>query len=185
MKAVFAVFLCACAWKDLKEKEIPLIFFVVAAAAGVIWAAGDLGTGGWKEGEQVFRKLFGQAASLLPGTGLLIISYCTKGAVGKGDGLFFLEVPGAAVLRSFVLQRMGTWNAHLGILRWKKSKGYKTSLSAVSYSGSSDPANIYSIRARINEKKGTFRFYGCDLRIFLMGNRRISGMKKRRTGEMG
>ncbi len=90
MKAVFAVFLCACAWKDLKEKEIPLIFFVVAAAAGVIWAAGDLGTGGWKEGEQVFRKLFGQAASLLPGTGLLIISYCTKGAVGKGDGLFFL-----------------------------------------------------------------------------------------------
>ena len=74
MKAVFAVFLCACAWKDLKEKEIPLIFFVVAAAAGVIWAAGDLG----------------QAASLLPGTGLLIISYCTKGAVGKGDGLFFL-----------------------------------------------------------------------------------------------
>ena len=26
MKAVFAVFLCACAWKDLKEKEIPLIF---------------------------------------------------------------------------------------------------------------------------------------------------------------
>ena len=99
--------------------------------------------------------------------------------------LRILEVPGAAVLRSFVLQRMGTWNAHLGILRWKKSKGYKTSLSAVSYSGSSDPANIYSIRARINEKKGTFRFYGCDLRFFLMGNRRISGMKKRRTGEMG
>lgn len=27
MKAVFAVFLCACAWKDLKEKEIPPIFF--------------------------------------------------------------------------------------------------------------------------------------------------------------
>ena len=65
-------------------------------------------------------------------------------------------MPGAAVLRSFVLQRMGTWNAHLGILRWKKSKGYKTSLSAVSYSGSSDPANIYSIRARLNEQKRDF-----------------------------
>ena len=164
MKAVFAVFLCACAWKDLKEKEIPLIFFVVAAAAGVIWAAGDLGTGGWKEGEQVFRKLFGQAASLLPGTGLLIISYCTKGAVGKGDGLFFL-VSGlylgfwkCLALLFCGLLFCSAWG--LGMLIWGFCAGKKVKDIRLPFLPflipAADPANIYSIRARINEKKRDF-----------------------------
>ena len=89
MRAIFAVFLCACAWKDLRDKEIPLIFLGIPAAAGVIWITGEIGIE-IGSGEPLFKTLSEQALSLLPGTGLLIISHCTAGAIGKGDGLFFL-----------------------------------------------------------------------------------------------
>lgn len=90
METVFAVFLCVCAWRDLRDRKIPVLLLMAAAAAGVLEIAGHIFCFEWQSGRELRLWLGMRAAAVIPGIFLLIISKCSRGAVGRGDGLFFM-----------------------------------------------------------------------------------------------
>lgn len=77
-RIVFGVFLFAAAWQDGKEKSIPVWLFLLAGVSGVFlcFVRGQFG--------------LGRALSCLIGGILLLLSYLTDEAIGKGDGWFFI-----------------------------------------------------------------------------------------------
>lgn len=93
MRAVWFGFLCILAWIDLRKRSIPVYWFVivgVVGVAGVVWEiAGGPGASG-TVGSSVFRILTELAMSMAVGLLLLLFSYLTRGALGAGDGCFFL-----------------------------------------------------------------------------------------------
>lgn len=89
MRGIFAVFLFVCAWRDLKEKEIPVWILAAAATGGILWTAGRLVCYDWVDDKEKIGWFFMQTVSVLPGVLLFIISKLSRGAVGEGDGLFF------------------------------------------------------------------------------------------------
>ena len=91
MKLVFAAFLCACAWEDFKEKKIPVLFLWAAASVAAAWMAGYyMILLDWTDMSEAYLWLAMRGAALIPGMLLLAVSVITKGAVGRGDGFFFL-----------------------------------------------------------------------------------------------
>lgn len=90
---VFSLYLLAAAWQDGRKKEIPVWIF---------WAGGlaALGLSGYQTAcallhgagaEQEWVKIWTEgAAGSLPGVALLLLGKMTGGAVGAGDGCFFL-----------------------------------------------------------------------------------------------
>ena len=75
---LYSVFLLMAAWQDGKEKSISLWLFLVFGIAGfliLIWSGPDN-----------YDRLFG----ILPGVLLLVLSRVSGGAIGEGDGLFFV-----------------------------------------------------------------------------------------------
>lgn len=91
MKLVFTAFLCACAWEDFREKKISALFLWAAASVAAAWMAGYyMILLDWTDINEAHLWLAMRAAALIPGILLLALSRVTKGAVGKGDGWFFL-----------------------------------------------------------------------------------------------
>jgi len=77
-RIVFGVFLLTAAWQDGREKSIHVWLFWAAGIVGLILslARGDFG----------MERLL----SCLIGAGLLLLSCVTDGAIGVGDGCFFV-----------------------------------------------------------------------------------------------
>lgn len=91
MKLVFAAFLCVCAWEDFREKKISVLFLWVAASVAAAWTAGYyMILLDWADMHEAHLWLAMRGAALIPGILLLVLSKITKGAVGQGDGFFFL-----------------------------------------------------------------------------------------------
>lgn len=77
---LFGCFLAAAAGADLKSREIPLWLFPAGCFPGLLFLADSLKIYGWS----------GFLAGFAPGIALLLLSHASGGAVGMGDGLFFL-----------------------------------------------------------------------------------------------
>ena len=79
MELVYSIFLLLSAWYDLRTAKIPiwlLVLFGITGALGLL-------TGAWQE-------YSGVLAAFLPGIFLLLVTICTGGAAGAGDGCFFI-----------------------------------------------------------------------------------------------
>ena len=85
IKILFGSFLFLSAWYDLREKRIPVRLFV---AFGVIGIAGMICSWGEDGNKSAVWLTF--LLALLPGSALLALTAFTKGAIGAGDGCFFL-----------------------------------------------------------------------------------------------
>ena len=82
MELVYSIFLLLSAWYDLRTAKIPiwlLVLFGITGALGLL-------TGAWQE-------YSGVLAAFLPGIFLLLVTICTGGAAGAGDGCFLLCQP--------------------------------------------------------------------------------------------
>lgn len=88
---LFLIFLAVAAWQDMRDKEIDAWLYVVFG--GLIWF-GKLCFDGPVE-------LWQEAVNAVPGIALVLLSRLSGGAVGEGDGWFFV-VAGVA---------LGVWNA--------------------------------------------------------------------------
>ena len=81
---LFATFLLGASWQDLRKKQIPLWLFILFGLLGV----GAIGLFPEQRGaERAFLRFL---LAFLPGLFLLAASMCTRGAIGEGDGVFFL-----------------------------------------------------------------------------------------------
>lgn len=79
MKLAFLLFLILASWQDLKSRRISvwlyLVFQIIGIIMNFIWK--DIR---WGEA----------AAAMIPGVCLLMLSCLSRGAIGMGDGLFFI-----------------------------------------------------------------------------------------------
>ncbi|MEF9954215.1 MAG: prepilin peptidase [Clostridium sp.] len=79
MKLTYTLYLLIASWQDLKNRKIAVWLYVVFAITGVL--ENIL----WQEftwGEVV--------AAMIPGGLLLLLTKCSRGAIGSGDGWFFV-----------------------------------------------------------------------------------------------
>lgn len=91
VKLVFTAFLCTCAWEDFRKKKISVLFLWAAASVAAAWTAGYyMILLDWADMNEAHLWLAMRGAALIPGVLLLILSKITNGAVGQGDGFFFL-----------------------------------------------------------------------------------------------
>lgn len=81
---VFSAFLLAAAWQDMRKKEIEVWIFWLGGAAAVGLLVWDVTQTGWLW----LCKAFVEAS--VPGVILLICGKLSNGAIGAGDGWFFL-----------------------------------------------------------------------------------------------
>lgn len=79
MELVYSIFLLLSAWYDLRTAKIPIWLLVLFGTTGAL----GLLTGAWQE-------YSGVLAAFLPGIFLLLVTICTGGAAGAGDGCFFI-----------------------------------------------------------------------------------------------
>lgn len=91
MKLVFAAFLMrVCVGRFQREKNFCFIFMAAASVAAA-WTAGYyMILLDWADMHEAHLWLAMRGAALIPGILLLVLSKITKGAVGQGDGFFFL-----------------------------------------------------------------------------------------------
>lgn len=100
MGVVLFCFMGLTAGVDLLKGEIPDWMFWLFGAAGAV------GTGLALAGsENIAAKLVGVAGSMAVGAVILLVSHLVKGAVGEGDGWFFL-----------VTGLYTSWELNLGLL---------------------------------------------------------------------
>lgn len=76
MKWFWLLGLTLAAWEDLRSREFPYWIFWIWLVPGIGNAASD--------------GLLGHLEAASVGAGLLLVSRATRGALGAGDGLFFL-----------------------------------------------------------------------------------------------
>ena len=109
-------YLLLSAWYDLRTAKIPiwlLVLFGITGALGLL-------TGAWQE-------YSGVLAAFLPGIFLLLVTICTGGAAGAGDGCFFYCVSllswllrnyRAFSMRPFFLRDVQSGDGSMGIYSW-------------------------------------------------------------------
>ena len=88
---VYSFALLAAAWEDLKSREVSIFLCLVMAVIGTV--AGSLTFLTEEIGGATFfspDKIMYKIAALTPGAVLLVLSRVSRGAVGEGDGWFFL-----------------------------------------------------------------------------------------------
>lgn len=78
------IFLCICAFFDIRKKEIPLGLMISGMAASVGFCLWRIGEGG--------ISVVQAGISLLPGLFFLLVGRCTKEKVGYGDGLMLTVI---------------------------------------------------------------------------------------------
>lgn len=88
---VYSFALLAAAWEDLKSREVSLFLCLMMAFIGMVAAGLNFLTE--VAGSAIFfssDKIMYKIAALTPGAVLLVLSRVSRGAVGEGDGWFFL-----------------------------------------------------------------------------------------------
>ena len=113
---LFLIFLAVAAWQDMRDKEIDAWLYVVFG--GLIWF-GKLCFDGPVE-------LWREAVNAVPGIALALLSRLSGGAVGEGDGWFFvvagvaLEVWNAVALFFISLFLCCLWCAGMAVWGWRR-----------------------------------------------------------------
>lgn len=69
---------------DIKWKKVPLIIFISGGALAVLWICIRIYTQG------VGETLLESAAAVLPGAGLIALSFVTDKKIGYGDGILLI-----------------------------------------------------------------------------------------------
>lgn len=79
MRLTFTIYLLAASWQDLRRHKISVWLYALFGGLGLLE-------------NYIFKEIgWGEAAAaLLPGLILILLTKCTRGAVGAGDGWFFL-----------------------------------------------------------------------------------------------
>ena len=110
MNVLYSIFLMTASWQDAKSRKIPIWLFALFGAIGAA--------------VRILGKQAGMAdtAAFLPGLFLLAVCACTGGAVGAGDGCFFLVsacflTPGCTVLL-FLCGLLCCGACSLGMFTW-------------------------------------------------------------------
>lgn len=101
MKIVWFVFLGIAAWMDARTRQISVWLYMLFGGIGLLSAAEAL----WNQKISGVSGYGGLAVSLGIGISLILLGQVTEGAIGAGDGLFFL-VSGLYL----------TWQENLGLL---------------------------------------------------------------------
>lgn len=122
---LFFMFLLAAAWQDAWNKEIPVRILQAGGIAAIGLFGWDLINDILYSTDQAWIKLCGDcmAGSML-GIGLLICGKLTGGAIGSGDGWFFLVsgwflgLKNTALLLCGGILFCGIWA--LGLFCWKR-----------------------------------------------------------------
>lgn len=78
---VFGISLVCAVW-DVRTRRLPVWLFCVIFSAGIVYAVCD---------QRMWHMV---VLSMLPGLSLLLICALTEGAVGAGDGMFFISLSG-------------------------------------------------------------------------------------------
>lgn len=87
---VCGFFMRVCVGRFQREK-ISVLFLWAAASVAAAWTAGYyMILLDWADMHEAHLWLAMRGAALIPGILLLVLSKITKGAVGQGDGFFFL-----------------------------------------------------------------------------------------------
>lgn len=113
---LFLIFLAVAAWQDMRDKEIDAWLYVVFG--GLIWF-GKLCFDGPVE-------LWREAVNAMPGIALVLLSRLSGGAVGEGDGWFFvvagvaLGVRNAVALFFMSLFLCCLWCAGMAVWGWRR-----------------------------------------------------------------
>ena len=113
---LFLIFLAVGAWQDMRDKEIDAWLYVVFG--GLIWF-GKLCFDGPVE-------LWREAVNAMPGIALVLLSRLSGGAVGEGDGWFFvvagvaLGVRNAVALFFMSLFLCCLWCAGMAVWGWRR-----------------------------------------------------------------
>lgn len=79
MTITYTVYLMLAVWRDLRYRKIPMWLYTIFGLGGIIINFLWTKVGWWEV-----------LSALLPGFLLLLLTKCTRGAIGAGDGLFFL-----------------------------------------------------------------------------------------------
>ncbi len=93
LQMAFVLFITASAWQDIRKKSVSVITFQAAAFAGLllrVWHIWELIQGGSQSLWVLWTALADTGASMLIGVMLWLLSAAAGGAVGMGDGSFFL-----------------------------------------------------------------------------------------------
>lgn len=90
VQIIYSMFLMQTAWHDLKKRQIPLWIFLIFGILGFFQLCLPVLPMHAMSGSLCQETGMGQLAAFLPGMLLLGITACTQGAVGPGDGLFFI-----------------------------------------------------------------------------------------------
>ena len=93
LKGILLLILCILTVHDLATKRLPrgwLVMALLAGGAGFLLQPGPGGT-------------FLECASFLPGAFFLLMSYLTKGQIGRGDGIVLLAIGGLTGLGQCML----------------------------------------------------------------------------------
>ena len=113
---LFLIFLAVAAWQEMRDKEIDAWLYVVFG--GLLWF-GKLCFDGPVE-------LWREAVNAVPGIALVLLSRLSGGAVGEGDGWFFvvagvaLGVRNAVALFFMSLFLCCLWCAGMAVWGWRR-----------------------------------------------------------------
>lgn len=95
---VFFIYLAAAAWQDVRRREISgwflccfgAVFFILQLCRRIIPETWGIDLSMLSKGMSTSLSLEELAGGMAIGAALLFIGQITKGAIGTGDGLFFL-----------------------------------------------------------------------------------------------
>lgn len=82
MLIIWFLGLTAAAWEDLKTRQVSFLTLLLLAVPGI----GNL----WYVWNQGFTAVGMHGASVILAVMMILLSNLTEGAIGEGDGLFFL-----------------------------------------------------------------------------------------------
>lgn len=112
MELVYSVFLLCSGWYDMKTKKIPVWILVFFGILGIVNMAAGRG----------FAAAGEIAAAFLPGISLLLLTLCTRGAAGMGDGCFFIVsafyLGYAEIITLFIYGLLFCGTCSLGMMAW-------------------------------------------------------------------
>lgn len=106
MGLLFCGFLCYGAWKDLRTRQIFPGFLMMMGLTGILARAAFCFIC-WKEQGSWMEYGADWAEALLVGGVLLVLSRLTKGALGAGDGWFFIASSAWLGAKKLMLLLMG------------------------------------------------------------------------------
>ena len=98
LRSGFFMVLAVTAFQDCRERRIRVSVFVIFGTAGIVLRGVELFleinalSGDWESVDLwgfAARRILDVGAAMAVGGGMLLLSAMTRGAIGRGDGLFF------------------------------------------------------------------------------------------------